>query len=161
VLLEGPAVTLVHGLKYEGWYRAATVMAEAMRPLIEAGPDTLLMPVPTTPHRRRIRGYNQSEVLARKLSEGCGLEVVLGLERSEGSRSQTGLGRWGRSANVAGAFRVQETARALIRDRDVILVDDVLTTGATAAAIAGRLATVGVGGLSVLTFARAAPLAAR
>ena len=161
VLLDGPAVTLVHGLKYEGWYRAAEAMAETMSPLIESSSDALLVPVPTTSYRKRIRGYNQAEVLANKLSRKSGLEVLDGLERLRGSRSQTRLGRGGRSTNVAGAFRVKARARPALRGRPVIVVDDVLTTGATVTAVADRLATVGVGGLSVLAFARAAPMAAR
>ncbi len=154
-------MSLVHGLKYEGWRRAADVMVKPMLPLVDAEGDTCVVPVPTTARRQRLRGYNQAEVLARKLSAEMELEVVLGLERKPSRRSQTRLGRAGRRGNVAAAFHAVGSARSELRNRHVLLVDDVLTTGATAAAIGRILASVGVRRLSVLTFARTTPLTAR
>ena len=111
----------------------------------------VLLPVPLSRKRRWQRGYNQSEALARGISDKTGLPVVTGaLRRRHFSQSQTQLSRQERQANVNGQFWLAD-AEAL-RGRHVLLVDDVCTTGATLIACVHALA--GVEGLrvSVLTF---------
>ncbi|MEZ4423922.1 MAG: double zinc ribbon domain-containing protein [Gemmatimonadota bacterium] len=160
VAFDGPAVRLVHGLKYQGWWRVADLMAAHMAPLL-AGVRGVLVPVPTTPGRARIRGYNQAELIARKLSLEAGLDVFDVLERAPARRSQVALPRLERMANVVQAFRVRSAARSGLRGAELILVDDVLTTGATAAAVAGALSRAGLARLAIVTFARTLPPGAR
>jgi ComF family protein len=158
-LLHPPADVLVHQLKYRGWHALADPMAERMAGL-RLPPDvaeeaTLCVPVPTTRTRLRQRGYNQAELLARAFADRTGREVRPVLERAAGSRSQTALQPLARGANVAGAFRVASGAAAVLRRAHLLLVDDVLTTGATAVECARTLQDAGARCVSLITFARA------
>ena len=111
------------------------------------------MPVPLHPRRRAERGYNQSELLARALAPRLALGVAAGaLVRRKDTAPQTGLSAAARRQNVSGAFAVRR--RALVVDRAVILVDDVLTTGATARACALALRAAGAREVRLLTVAR-------
>jgi ComF family protein len=131
-------------------------MAGAMARRLEAGDgDVILVPVPTTPERLRARGYNQAAELARNLSPLTGFPVVEALVRRGGGPSQVALHPSQRRSNVRDAFGERREAR--IRDRRVVLVDDVLTTGATALAAAGVLHRGGAAGISLLAFARTIP----
>ncbi len=158
-LLRDPAAALVHQLKYRGWRRLGNVMAGRMARV--ALPDDvrsearLVVPVPTTALRIRERGYNQAEVLARALAEQTGRTVICALVRGNGQSSQTTLQPAARLANVAGAFGPAGGTRADIAGEHVLLVDDVLTTGATVIACTETLVAAGVRCVSVLTFARA------
>jgi len=158
-LLEGPASVVVHQLKYRGWRALATVMGERMAALRlpdDAAAEAMLcVPVPTTPLRRRQRGYNQAELLAAAFARATGRTMRPALERRNGGGSQTALQPIARRANVAGAFRVPGTYAAGLRRAHVLLVDDVLTTGATAAECAHTLVAAGARCVTVITFARA------
>jgi ComF family protein len=119
-----------------------------------------LVPVPLASARFRERGFNQSELLAEALGARWKLplwEDVLSRERS--TDTQTRLTPNARAANVAGAFAVPCDARAKVAGTHVILVDDVITTGATMNACAGALYAAGVRLISYLTFGRAATAA--
>jgi predicted amidophosphoribosyltransferase len=102
----------------------------------------------------RTRGYNQAELLARDFAHLSGRSLVNALARSVGS-TQTTLQPVARGANVAGAFQVVPAHADDLRDAHVILVDDVLTTGATVIECARTLADSGVRCVTALTFARA------
>lgn len=118
----------------------------------------LLVPVPL--HRRRlvVRRFNQSAMLARALSKACGAAAPVGaLVRHRATPAQAGLDRARRARNVAGAFRVPAGERAGLAGRRVVLVDDVLTTGATAQACARVLRRAGAARIDVLTLARVVP----
>lgn len=158
-VLRKPADDLVHALKYEGWHELADFMAKAMAKLTVPEPpaSSLVVPVPTTVRRRARRGYNQAELLARRLAGLLGLPLRHALERLEGERSQTSLAPAERRENVRGVFRPTEGPGGLVRGRHVLLVDDVLTTGATAGEAARTLASVGVHAVTLVTFARALP----
>ena len=100
-----------------------------------------LIPVPLYPAKRRQRGFNQSEEIARRLSEAWGIPMRPEiLRRIRATRDQKILGTAGRAANVAGAFAVPPGVRAPLR---AALVDDVITTGATMDACALALKKAG------------------
>jgi ComF family protein len=116
-----------------------------------------LVPVPTTPRRLRVRGYNQAERLARALSPRLRLPVLEALARREGGKSQVSLDPVERRANVRSAFHLLPDRAGGLRGKEVVLVDDVLTTGATALAVTETLIEGGASGVHLLTFARALP----
>ncbi len=102
----------------------------------------LIVPVPLAKKRRRQRGYNQSEYIARGISAYTGIPVQAGvLVRRFFEGSQTSLERWGRADNVEGAFVLSRPEA--IRGKHVLLVDDVCTTGATMTACGKELAKAG------------------
>ncbi|GMV04291.1 MAG: hypothetical protein AMXMBFR53_05720 [Gemmatimonadota bacterium] len=160
-LLAPPADTLVHALKYEGWAELAGEMGHAMArvslPSTAGGPPRLVVPVPTTSGRVRRRGYNQALLLARAVAEARRLDLSEALVRTRGGATQVALHPSQRRANVRGVFAVREGETARLRGAHVLLVDDVLTTGATACAAATELARAGAEATTLLTFARALP----
>jgi ComF family protein len=122
----------------------------------------LLVPVPLHPSRKRERGFNQAEVLARGLARKLGKEGTNSqavrvetrcLRRVRPTPPQTGLSLAARRENVRGVFAVDRTDA--IRDRVVVLIDDVMTTGATLSACAAPLKRVGASQVLGLTLARA------
>jgi len=149
VAYDGPARALVGGLKFRGGRGLAGELAAA----IAAGaPDGLLagalVPVPLAPGRRRSRGSNQAEELARGLSRRTGLPVHDALERTGGSARQTGRSR---GARLARAPRFRAVGPAPAR---AVLVDDVITTGATLAACAQPLRAAGAHEVVAVSYAR-------
>ncbi len=114
----------------------------------------VIVPMPLHWSRQWKRGFNQSERLARVLSARTGVPLVTNaIRRRKSTPSQAGLTGAQRRTNVAGAFEVKR--RHLIDGRRVLLVDDVLTTGATAGTCAAVLRRAGAREVSVLTLARA------
>ena len=161
VALRPPADVLVHGLKYEGWRELAPMMAELMERRLATVLDELeghvITHVPTSSAHRRRRGYDQAELLARALAGRTGLAFAHLLERRRQKRTQVSLHARQRMANVRDAFSLRPGAGQPPRAGDVLLVDDVLTTGATARAAAETLARAGVRRVALVTFARALP----
>ena len=159
VVLEAPSDRLVHALKYDGWKETVPVLVDAMTrvrlPRAAKGADVVVVHVPTSRRRRRMRGYDQAELLAREFSGRAGLDLVPALERSRERGTQVALHPAERRSNVRGVFIASEAER--VRGRHVVLVDDVLTTGATACEAATVLERVGASGVTVVTFARALP----
>jgi ComF family protein len=139
VSYEGPARDLVRALKYRGAAGvadglAAQVAACAPESVLPRGGGAALVPVPLHPARRRRRGYDQAALLAAALARRLGLRCEPLLERSGPATAQVGRGRAARMAGIEGTIR----ARAPAPSR-VVLVDDVVTTGATLAACAAAL----------------------
>jgi ComF family protein len=148
---EAGARSVVHQLKYEGWWRVTSAMATAMRGLEPLTGRLFLVPVPLASKRLKTRGYNQSEHLARALGALLGLPVKPAcLTRVRETPTQTALTPEERLANVAGAFRASN-----VRGTKVVLVDDVFTTGATLVAAADALVKAGADQVDAVTFARA------
>ncbi|MDP9045448.1 MAG: ComF family protein [Pseudomonadota bacterium] len=121
----------------------------------EVHPGTLLVPMALTRARLRARGYNQSWELTRRLGPelGCLTEARL-LRRIKDGPAQASLPLERRARNVAAAFVVDPARLGLLRDRHVTLVDDVMTTGATAAEAARTLLAAGAGRVDVWVVAR-------
>lgn len=139
----GPDIqTLLHGLKYRGRLSVARVLGRRLGQVLADGGFVdgidVLHPVPLHPARRRERGYNQSTLVARSVSDVVGLPLAENLvKRTRMTRSQTGLDLGARAQNVSGAFVIRK-APGLEGSR-ILLVDDVVTTGATCGACAEAL----------------------
>ena len=146
---------LVHQLKYHDVPGVAALMARLMAPAMAdlLADGDILVPVPL--HRRRLlaRRYNQSVLIADRLAPLVGLPVARdAVRRVRNTPHQVGLSREQRADNLYGAFRVVRPEA--IAGRGVILVDDVLTSGATADALAVTLRAAGARAVSVAVFAR-------
>ncbi|NJN95963.1 MAG: ComF family protein [Anaerolineales bacterium] len=129
----------------------ATILAEAYR-RFQLKVD-VIMPVPLHPSRLRERGYNQSELLAKSLSELLDLPLdSRTLQRTRSTKSQMTLGFNERHQNVAEAFACESFAGT---GQTILLVDDVCTTGSTLDACADALKKMGVGAVWGLTLAKA------
>jgi len=157
VRYDDVARTLVHALKYQD----RTDLAPAMgRWMARAGQELLaeadaLVPVPLHWRRGWSRRYNQSGALARVIARQSGVPVAGGaLRRVRKTQQQIGLSRAERATNVEGAFRVAEDRKPDIQGRRIILIDDVLTSGATADACARALLRAKAAQVDVLVFAR-------
>ncbi len=153
---SGAMRTLVHQLKYADRHDARTLLG---RWLADAGRDLMpgidvIVPVPLSRLRLLLRHFNQAAVLAGELARQTGVAMdPLLLARIRRTRSQVGMTREQRRRNVAGAFRVPDRRRARLSGRNVLLIDDVLTTGATADACARALKRAGAARVDVLTLA--------
>jgi len=116
-----------------------------------------LVPVPLHWRRLWARRFNQSAMLAAAISAESGVPVATGLlKRVKPTAQQVGLSRTERAANVQGAFRVPPEARGGVAGRRLVLVDDVLTSGATVDGCARALLRAGAANVDVLIFARVA-----
>jgi ComF family protein len=128
---------------------------------LSAADSAIVAPVPLHPSRRRQRGFNQAELLARGLvrrlrGEKRGLQLVAGsLRRIRPTLPQVGLSVSARRENVSGVFSVARPEQ--VRNRPVVLVDDVMTTGATLSACATALKRAGASRVLALSLARATP----
>lgn len=155
-----PASSIVHALKYGGWSATAEEMAARMARL--SWPEDVvdervaLIPVPLASARKRERGYNQSELLARGLSCRWRIPVWDGvLARSRHTDSQTRLTPEQRQSNVAGSFHVRGSSPEALVGAHVVIVDDVVTTSATLNECAKVLYAAGARIISYVTFGRA------
>lgn len=148
---------LVFGLKYHDRQEIAALLgrmaAHAGREILADA--ELLLPVPL--HRRRLwqRRFNQAAAIAAAAGRVAGVPVdVFALERVRATPRQVGLDAAARADNVRGAFRVAEARRPVVEGRRVVVVDDVLTTGATVAAVTRALRRAKAARVDVLVFAR-------
>ncbi|HTX38186.1 MAG TPA: ComF family protein [Bryobacteraceae bacterium] len=116
----------------------------------------MIAAVPLHWRRRWQRGFNQSELLARDLARRCGVPFVSLLKRVQPTTAQAGLSNQKRRRNVASAFACRRMVlrRDRLAGKRVLLIDDVLTTGSTAAACAAALKKAGAGRVGILTLAR-------
>ncbi len=159
-LLESPARELIHALKYQGWRSVGDFMgAEMARRASVAEQDAdYVVPIPTSARNARRRGYNQAEVIAAALAGEMGIPLLAGLERRRQEGTQTTLSPMQRRANVSTAFVMAEVGGHVIRGRRILLVDDVITTGATILAAVRALAPGGPAAVAAYAFARTVPI---
>lgn len=157
-LYQGPAQDLVHALKYDGFYSPADFFATALSRLSDTqfhyGACQYVTAVPLHRVRRRERGFNQSELIARKLARLLGLKYDDPVYRRLNTPSQTLLSKEDRERNLKGAFALRRNAR--VQDTRLILIDDVFTTGSTVNEISKLLKDNGAKEVMVLTATRAA-----
>jgi ComF family protein len=156
---------LLHLLKYDGMEPVADRLGSLLAGQISAFQDAprtmLVIPVPLFRAKRRQRGFNQAEVLARATVKALRrqqpewkLTVAVGLlERRRSTESQAGLTPRQRRANMRGAFFAPSPEK--VKGADVLLIDDIYTTGATARACAQALRRAGANSVRVATIARA------
>jgi len=154
---EGAARELIHQFKYRRSEVVADTLAGMMLPRLADEPAlkkvTLIVPVPLSFVRYMERGFNQSELLARRVGQHLGVKVsAWNLKRVRNTASQAHLPANDRLTNVADAFAVRR--RSEVAGQIVLLVDDVMTTGATASECAKALKAAGAKDVHVLVMAR-------
>ncbi len=166
---EGTMRRLIHLLKYEGMEPIARALGRRLTPQVlaiprpDAAAGLLVIPVPLHRSKRRERGFNQAELLARAVIQAAKkqqpatvLQLVSEvLERRRATESQAGLSTHQRRRNLRGAFFVPEKCVPAITGRDLLLIDDIYTTGATARACSSVLKQAGAARVWVATVARA------
>jgi ComF family protein len=159
---------VVHAFKYEGRRHLCKLLADWMQealadPRLRNPPVEAWVPVPLHRSRLRTRGFNQAGLLAAELGRRTGVEVWDVLERVRSTGSQAQLGRDERLGNLRGAFQLKRSRlgadavsseAASIAGRHIVLVDDVLTTGATLDACTRALLAAAPGSVRALTVAR-------
>jgi ComF family protein len=152
----GPVRGTLHALKYDGERRLAEPLSGwlAARWRRAGCGGELLVPVPVHADRLRQRGYDQAVLLCRETAALLGLPWLPALERRSATAAQHALGRGARARNVGGAFQAVERHRREVAGRWVVLVDDVVTTGATLAGCAAALRAAGARAVSGLAVAR-------
>ncbi len=144
---------VIHRFKYHQHEYFEALMADWMKACVElpSDPPDCIVPIPLHPVKQRERGFNQAERIARMISGeiGAPVEATL-LRRIRYTETQTNLSRADRIRNMNGAFQAVGSSRF----NKILLVDDVLTTGATASACATALRVHGAAKINVLTLAR-------
>ncbi len=150
---EGALRELIHLFKYAKIKPLAGRLGKLIASAIPRDQAfDLIVPVPLHWRRRMGRGFNQSELLADAVARRYGARAVNAMRRKRSTAVQAGLTNSKRRLNVAGAFAVRR--REAVEGRRVLLVDDVMTTGATLSACAGALKRAGARYVAVLTLAR-------
>ena len=153
---SGTTRRALHALKYAGERRLAQPLGQAVAARWRRAGDggDLLVPVPVHAGRRRERGYDQAELIAAVAAEALALRWLPAVERRRATAPQYRLDRRHRASNVSDAFTVRAGFGGSVRGRWVVLVDDVVTTGATLCAAAEALLAAGAIAVSAVTVAR-------
>jgi len=144
---------LIHLFKYGGMKPLARTLGGFLASALPRDQQfDVVVPMPLHWRRRWQRGFNQSELLARLIARRCAIPMVNAVRRTRATAAQAGLTNARRRENVAGAFRVRKP-RA-VEGRRVLLIDDVMTTGATASACGLALKRGGASSVTLLALAR-------
>lgn len=152
-MYDGKLRSLIHLYKYSGMRPLAKPLASYLDraiPLDETF-DAIAF-VPLYWRRKWSRGFNQAELLARHIAMRRRIPILNVLRRKRATQTQAGLASAGRRRNVAGAFTLR--ANKNIAGKKILLIDDVMTTGATASACAAVLKRGGAKSVSLFTVAR-------
>ncbi len=160
-IFHDPLKSLIHQMKYNARWPLADFLADhlASQPRTKnlTTPDTLLIPVPLHYRRQFSRGYNQSDLLARRLKEQLSCDLSRPIRRIRDTPTQTQMtSRADRETNVRGAFALKRRHKS-IENRPIIIVDDVFTTGATLRAVARTLKQGNPSSISAIVLAIADP----
>lgn len=153
---KGVVRDALHAIKYGGEQRLAAPLGSAVArrwSRVGVGAEVVVH-VPVHDDRRRQRGYDQAERIAGAAALDLRLSHVHALERRRATIAQFDLDRRHRRTNVRGAFAVRPAMARAVRGRWVLLIDDVLTTGATLAACGEALMAAGAAAVSAITVAR-------
>ena len=149
---DGNAKELLHVYKFERAQAAVRTIAEAMDELLPfLSAETLVIPVPTATSRVRTRGYDHAALLAREIARKRGLVWLRAVTHLSQSR-QVGAGRQKRLVQLDNDLLV--TKPVLVKGRDILIVDDVVTTGATIETMAQVLKKAGAKSVNALAFAQ-------
>lgn len=150
---EGTLRELIHLLKYRGMKPLANRLGRFLASALPIDQRfDVVIPMPLHWRRRWQRGFNQSALLAGEVGHRRGVPVRNAVRRIRATKSQTGLSNAKRRENVKGAFRVRDVKS--VKGMRVLLVDDVMTTGATGSACASVLKHAGAISVTLVTLAR-------
>ena len=155
-MFDGILREAIHKLKYEGQTYLAQDLGLLLAEHLENSPSQkfdAVVPVPIHRKRERQRGFNQSQLLAKQISERIGTPLLeRALVRTIHTRPQVDLGREARLLNVTNAFAVPNPQK--VQGLCILLIDDVMTTGATCNAASAALLAAGARSVAVMTLAR-------
>ncbi len=155
---QGALRKTLHRFKYRGEKGLALPLGRLLSARLTAtswiATVDVLVPIPLSTQRQRTRGYNQAALLAQSVSRNLGIPSQGLLQRTRETDSQTSLGRHDRWENICGAFKESNNSEGKLLGKNVLLVDDILTSGATAHAASLALKAAGAATVSVAVIAR-------
>lgn len=147
---EGIAREMIHRLKYNDKRNIALTISAMMEERLTGREFDIIISVPVSKDRLKKRGYNQSEIIARELSDIMGIPYIDGMQRIKDTMPQVLLSGTDRWYNVEGAFE----CKLKLEDKSILLIDDVITTGATIYYCARELKNSGAKSVTALSFAK-------
>ncbi|NMM61528.1 ComF family protein [Clostridium sp. P21] len=151
---SGPIMNLILQLKYKGNFLAGQVISEYMINLIKSKKIKCdyITYVPMTKKRLKSRGYNQTMYLSKMLSKSIDIPVINCLKKIKDTKDQIGLGKEERWKNIKGSFKFSK--KYCIENKNILIIDDVITTGATAVSCGLELKKYGAAEITILTAAK-------